>query len=142
MSVAVVSLNRHHVHALFAFDEVRKIHPIPTDFDLEHMESCGWTILDNGRVIACAGLVKVWENRYEAWVIFAPGPYAFLKSFRKIKRVLDGVDIKRVEAWTLADFWKGHFLLRMLGFKLEAKKMQAFTPDGKAASLYARVKHD
>ena len=37
------------------------------------------------------------------------------------------------------DFPEAHRWAKMLGFKMEAERMEAYAPDGRACSLYARI---
>lgn len=95
---------------------------------------------ENGVVYACAGIVHQWDNRAIAWGLIgeAAGSH-FVKIHRAVRRFLDMSPVRRVEAFVDADFDAGHRWIQMLGFEREGF-MRAFTPLGKDAVLYARIR--
>lgn len=101
-----------------------------------------FTAMEGEQVVAVGGIVEVWENRGLAWTFIDRRAGAHFPALHKaVKQVLDLVPYRRIEAETACDFEQGHRWLRMLGFKLEAERMEAFRVDGGDAALYARVKH-
>lgn len=100
----------------------------------------GWTALVDGRPVCCAGLVEQWEGRALAWCLMAEdsGAY-FVRLVRAIRRALDMAHWRRVEANVDAEFVQGIRLANMLGFEVESK-MQKFTPEGRDAFMYVRIK--
>lgn len=101
-----------------------------------------YTAIDGDRIVACAGLVNVWENRAHAWALIAhDAGRNFVAMFRAMQRFLDLQDTRRIEATVDAGFEQGHRMIRMLGFTLETPEpMRAYTPDGRDCHLYARVR--
>jgi RimJ/RimL family protein N-acetyltransferase len=100
-----------------------------------------FTAMDGDEVLACAGVVKQWDNRAIAWGLISE--YAgkqFVRIHKAVKRFLDTTDFNRVEAFVDADFEAGHRWIQMLGFEREGY-MRAFSPLGKDCILYARIKH-
>ena len=100
-----------------------------------------YSIEIDGRVRACCGLTRYWENRGEVWVIFDvdSGMY-FIRMVRAMKKFLDEVDCRRIEACVISNFIPGHRLVKLLGFALEAPLMRKYGVTGFDYSLYAKVK--
>lgn len=101
------------------------------------------TAMHNGRPLACAGVVEVWQGRAYAWALLAEdaGPF-MLPITRAIRSVLDGAPFRRVEMAVDADFAAGRRWAELLGFDCETPRpMPAYLPNGRPAFLYARVKH-
>jgi len=100
-----------------------------------------YTVLLDGSPIAVGGVAKLWENRAFVWSMMdrCAGPY-FTAIHRAAKKALERAPYRRIEADTPCDFPQGHRWLRMLGFHVEAERMQAYMPDGADHTLYAKVK--
>ena len=99
-----------------------------------------YTAFEGASAVAAAGIVPMWQGRAMAWAfISAVGPHKFLRVHRAVKHFLDGCFIQRIEMTVDSDFTQGHRWARMLGFNLEAERMQAYAPDGHDCALYARV---
>ena len=102
-----------------------------------------FTALDGEQVVAVGGVMEMWENRALAWAFIDRRAGGYFPSLHKaVKRVLDLLPYRRIEAETPCSFEQGHRWLKMLGFELEAERMRAFRVDGGDSALYARVKHD
>lgn len=101
-----------------------------------------YTALDGERVVACAGIVNMWENRAHAWALIAhDAGRHFVAVVRAIQRFLDMQDIRRIETTVDVGFEQGHRMIKMLGFTLETPEpMRAYTPDGRDCYLYARIR--
>jgi|SRR3954471_11614472 len=98
-------------------------------------------ISSNGRVLACGGLVRFWENRAEAWAIF--DKYCgteFLLIHRATLRLMEVSPFRRIEATVELGFKEGHRWMKSLGFKQECAKLEKYFANGKDAALYARVR--
>lgn len=101
-----------------------------------------FTALEGDQVVAVGGIAEIWQNRGLAWTFIDRRAGAWFPALHKIvKRFLDEAPFRRIEAETACEFEQGHRWLRMLGFHLEAERMQAFRVDGGDSALYARVKH-
>lgn len=100
----------------------------------------GWTAFYDGHPVACAGLVEQWEGRALAWALIAKdaGPH-FVRITRAVRRALDVAQWRRVEAHVDAEFAAGIRWAEMLGFSVESK-MRAFTPEGRDAFMFARIR--
>lgn len=99
-----------------------------------------FTALDGEQVLACAGVMRMWDNRDQAWALMgAESGRHFVAIYRGIRRFLDMHDTRRVEATVDSGFDAGHRLMRLLGFQREGC-MRAYLPDGRDCDLYARVR--
>mgnify|MGYP003659964664 CR=1 FL=1 len=84
-----------------------------------------YTAVDNDTPLAAAGVIPQWQGRSLAWAFLSPmGPRQFVGVHRAVKNFLDACYTQRIE---------------MIGFKMEAERMEAYSPDGRACALYARV---
>lgn len=98
-----------------------------------------FTLLDDERVVICAGLVHLWENRSQAWaVISRDAGRHFVRIVRAMRAFLDQQTIRRIETTVDSDFMQGHRLMQMIGFQREGL-MKHYAPDGRDCVLYARV---
>lgn len=99
-----------------------------------------FTLEDEGEVIACSGVVNMWENRAQAWALISQGAgQHFVRIFRAMRSFLELQDTRRIEATVDANFEQGHRMIRMLGFRHEGL-MRSYLPDGRDCDLYARVR--
>lgn len=97
-----------------------------------------YTFID-GRILACVGIVEVWEGRSLAWAVLSVHAREKMLSItRETKRLMDTVK-GRMEITVASDFEMGHRWARLLGYKLEAERMKQFHK-GMDYSLYARIK--
>ena len=100
-----------------------------------------FTAVDDGEVLACAGVVEQWKGRAIAWgLISAHAGKQFVRIHKAVQRFLETTEFNRVEAFVDSDFDAGHRWIMMLGFEYEGY-MKAFSPLGKDCKLYARIKH-
>jgi hypothetical protein len=109
---------------------------------LEGPTGHAWTGIVDGKPIGCAGVLEVWPGRGYAWALLDQecGPH-LLAITRAVRAKLMAVPFKRIEMAVDADFENARRWARMLGFVQETPKpMRAYTPDGRAAYLYALVK--
>lgn len=100
-----------------------------------------WTGVDDGRIVACGGVCPLHGFMGNAWAMIAADlKHSFLIVHRVALRVLDAYPANRIEAHIDCGFVNGHRWARALGFEIEARRMRKFTPDGRDAALYARVR--
>lgn len=111
----------------------------------EHMEyqekgEYSFTGISDGKVLFVGGVSNYWKGRAEVWAILADhsGP-KMLAITRAAKLLLSYCPIRRLELSVDCSFEPGHRWAEMLGFKMEAERMQKYLLDGKDATLYARV---
>jgi hypothetical protein len=101
-----------------------------------------WTALDSeGEVIACAGVVKIWQGRFAAWAVLSPKSGPHMRRVTKATRAfLETLGAGRVEMTVRAGFEPGHRWAQMLGFTLETLEMPGYGADGATHAMYVRMK--
>lgn len=101
-----------------------------------------FTALDGDEVVACAGIVDIWQGRGQAWALMSNSiGVRFVKVHRAVKRALDLYEHRRVEMIVDADFAEGLKWAELLGFKCETPDgMPGYYNDGRLYKLFARVK--
>lgn len=106
-----------------------------------YAKSNSFTGIKDGKPVICGGAIDVWPGRKIVWALLDSecGKY-FVEVHRAVKRFFDTLDYSRIEAVVDREFLPGHRWVRSLGFDLEAPRMVAYLPNGRDASLYARVK--
>lgn len=115
-------------------------------FDFEYadfLKTAGpsFSAVKDGQVLACAGLIKQWENRAIAWSLLNGNlGVEFIKVHRAVDRFLKLSEFNRIEAYVDANFGQGHRWIKRLGFECEGT-MKQFNPDGSDACLYARLRN-
>lgn len=101
-----------------------------------------YAVIASCGVIALGGTAQVWPGRGIAWSLVSDsaGPYMVALT-RAVRRVLDASGCKRLEMCVDAEHPAAIRWAELLGFELETPKpMRAFTPAGRAAYLYGRVR--
>lgn len=95
--------------------------------------------LDGDRVIACMGLIPLWENRAQGWGLISSNAGAYFNQITKaVLHTMELHPFRRIEASVKCDFQPGHRWIKMLGFEREGT-MRCYAPDGDDYDLYARV---
>jgi hypothetical protein len=105
-------------------------------------EGQSFTAISGERVIACAGVTEIWENRAVAWSLISKDAGRHMLSIhRPIAGFLLASKYRRIEAWVDEGFEPGMRWLEILGFTLETPSpMRGFRPDGGSCFLFSRVK--
>lgn len=99
--------------------------------------------VEDKKPLAVAGITMFWPGRGEAWTIFASDlKRELVLVHREIKRYLDRVPVKRIEAAIDYDQPVSHRWIKSLGFKLESLRLVGYRPDGGDASMYVLIKGD
>jgi len=100
----------------------------------------GASAVENGRVIACAGLMQLHQERAQAWAMFSAQALARFKTLhRVIQATLNAARWRRVEMYVDCQHDKAQAWARRLGFECEGR-LRSVTPDGRDCYLYARIK--
>jgi hypothetical protein len=92
-----------------------------------------FTLKMNGKVVACFGVLKLWEGRGDAWALISGDIGA-----RGMRRLHFEIR-KRLEAEHEAGFEQAKRWLSLLGFQYEGPLLK-YTPDGRDCLRYARIK--
>jgi len=99
-----------------------------------------WTCEKHGTIIAIGGLIPLWENRAQAWMLIAGDLKTnMIGLHRGVKKFLAKAPYRRIEATVDIGFKEGYRWLKMLGFEIEGY-MKAYRPDGGDMMLFARVR--
>ena len=94
----------------------------------------------NDRVVGCAGVVKLAEQRGHAWALLGDDAGGSLTTIhRAIVRFLADQPYRRIETSVDSEFIAGHRWVLMLGFNCEGR-MHCYGPNGRDADLYARIR--
>lgn len=103
--------------------------------------STSYTVLKDGTPLMCCGHFQIWPGRSQAWTVFDQNCVnGFTACFRALKKLIEECPVKRIEiAVDLGDNNFGR-RARMLGFELEAPRMEAYLSNGASCALYARVR--
>lgn len=101
-----------------------------------------FTAFVGDRVIACGGVMEIWEGRGTAWALLACdlGGDNMRRVHYAAKRYFDSSPLRRIEATCDVDFREGHRWLSLLGFTLETRVMCNYRPDGGDESMYVRLR--
>lgn len=98
-----------------------------------------YTGMDGDRVVCCAGLSIMWDNRAIGWVKMSKHAGKDLRFIHKaVQDIIDNAGFRRVEAYVDSSFKEGKRWVKMLGMQYEGT-MRAFGPDGRDHDLYARI---
>jgi len=102
-----------------------------------------FTLLFDGRPVACFGVFLHWEGVGRAWTFLSPEarskPLSLHRSVKKaLGRYIDNNEIHRIEATVATDFPEATRWVERLGFDHECL-MRKYAPGGFDHHLYARV---
>lgn len=141
--IEIVAFDRKHLNDIdpyvFGFsvkDHIREEH-------LEQLELSrySYSILKDGKVLACLGVVMHWQGRGECWAVLDKHlKHDFIHIHKAAKFFLNQAEIKRIEAVVACDHDKGLRWAKSLGFNLEAECMKSYGIDGKDYALFSIVK--
>ena len=98
------------------------------------------SVFANGRIVACGGVIEVWQDRGFAWALISKGlPSQFIAIHRAARLMIESCGLGRIEAYIDSGFAEGCRWMDLLGFELDTPKpMQRFA-NGRDCYLYSRV---
>jgi RimJ/RimL family protein N-acetyltransferase len=104
-------------------------------------EPCASTALVNGRIIGCAGIIRLFPHIGEAWAIFDKdfiniSGKAKVKIVNNIKNTIRSVGLQRVQANTVEGFIGGNQFLQKIGMKPEGV-LTKYGYDGNNHTMYS-----
>lgn len=110
---------------------------------LKQLESeYAFTLLHDGKPLACMGANEIWPERCEVWAIFdIEAGSNFVGLHRAAKWLLGTLPHKRIEATVEVCFDPARRFVRALGFELETAYMPFYFPNGKAGARYVRLRN-
>lgn len=131
-----------HLHALDLQEGQKYIGPNLTPEHAKELEGVhAITVLNDGRVLAVAGIIEVWPGRAFIWSYIDQQAGQHMVAIHRVaQRMVAGYEGSRLEADVDLDFEPGHRWMTMLGFKLETACMPKYRPDGGAMSKYVRIR--
>lgn len=138
----IVPFEPWHVASINLQPSQRWMGPYLTAGHAEAVKGSGpaFSMLQGKEVIACSGIMHMWENRAQVWALISGNScWSFVRMYRAMSRYLAMQDVRRIEATVDDGFEEGHRMLKMLGFEYEGR-MRAYLPTGADSHLYARVK--
>lgn len=138
----VVPYKAEHMKALrLQQAQLCNLNWMPVDQAVQLERVVAFTALDGDEVLACAGVLELWEGRGAVWAFLSENiGHRMVAVHRAVRRYFDVLDFRRLEAEVAIDFEQGHRWMRLLGFELESPRMRSYFPDGSDAALYVRVK--
>jgi hypothetical protein len=99
-----------------------------------------YTLLVEGKPIACGGVIRFWDTRGEVWSLLdEQSGHRFILWHRCVQRFLASIPVKRMEAVVEKSFEPGHRWVKMLGFKVDAPFLQNYFPNGADGVLYSKI---
>lgn len=108
---------------------------------LRPLEGHGYTAVDDGRPIACAGITPYWEGRYLGWSFLGRMTNRqMVHVTRYVKAFLGMAKFRRLEISVDCDYPAAHAWARHLGFELETPRARKFDVDGRDCSIYVMVR--
>jgi hypothetical protein len=135
----IVPYKAEHLCAINAQEGQRHIEAHVTDEHAKALEGRhSFTALFDGKPLACGGVVEHYQGRFEASDEMSPRTFRGVHG--AVKRFLDALPARRVEAYVEHSFRNGHRWMRALGFEMEAPRLRKYWPDGRDATLYVRVR--
>ena len=140
MPSEVVKFEAEHVWQLTDFGGQDRLAPFFTEEDLNDMADAGpaITVLKDGKVIGCGGLVEMTQYRALVWALFSKTtPANFLLMHRASVKMLRSCKYKRVEAFVDPNFPAAMRWIKQLGFTMEQAYVPFYFPDGSGASSWA-----
>ena len=100
-----------------------------------------FTAVVDGQIIACAGLVEQWQGRAVAWLVTGPqtGRHVVAITKAAIRFFEAHTEYRRIEGYVVEGNHRSAQWHKMMGFQIEGF-MDAFTPDGKGAFMFAWIR--
>lgn len=116
------------------------------DYGAALVNDMAWSVVDGGVILACAGILPVWEGRAIAWALLSRRitPRRFGRFHLWVKRALDDAHARgiwRIETTVDPDFHNAVRWAAALGFRYEGH-MRMYGPDRRDHLLVARIRAD
>lgn len=103
-----------------------------------------YSLVINGEVIGCAGVVMLGKGRGEAWTLLSSFFYRYKKTaYRAIceglRKIIEEKELWRVQALVRPDFETGEHFIKHLGFEREGL-LRGYGPNGEDLIMFARLR--
>jgi len=136
-------LDRFHLARLELQPRQEFMRPMITGAYARELMKAGpaFAVVDGVRVLACCGVVTIWNGVGHAWAMLSGdvGARGLLFVTRCSRAFFDGCDYHRVQTHVDCDFHNGCDWAKLLGFKNEGR-MERYGPDGRDCFMFARVR--
>ena len=127
-----------HVQAMQASDKpAMRTAEAAAVIEQSRMSLSAWA---GNECMGVAGVYDVHPGRAMAWALLSCniGPH-MLSVTRKVRFVLNSINVKRIECLVPYEFAAAHRFARMVGFELETECMRHYNVDGSHVSAYVRI---
>lgn len=141
--IEIVEFEFKHVKEIAARDSTGRISPYIDSGHFDGLIQSVWkyTALFKGEAVFCGGVMVYGKNRGEAWALFGNLPSSlFVTVHRKTAQFLKTCPLDRIEAVIDFEFFQGRKWAKMLGFKLEAPRLERYFENGRDGSLFCLIK--
>lgn len=138
--IDVIRFEPSHVWRLADLGGQDRLQSYLKEKDVEEMAVAGpaITVLRDGVVLGCGGLVEMNQYRALVWALFSKTtPANFLAMHRASVKMIKTSKYKRIEAYVDPTFPAAIRWIEMLGFKMEQPFVPFHFPDGSGASSWA-----
>lgn len=131
--LTAIKLQQAQSHALSTLGDAESVYLEASDY--------AFTALDGDVVVACAGIIRLWEGRGHAWALMSGSIGArFVGVHRAVKRAIQISGYRRIEMDVDASHEEAIKWAHMLGFYNETPDgMRGYTADGRLFYKFARV---
>lgn len=100
-----------------------------------------FSVMLNERPVACGGAQEFHSRRAEMWGLLSRDSRPVMRQMtRAIVGWMEQCPYARLEINVATGFDAGHRWATMLGFQVEGPEKQAYSPDGRGAIPYVRLK--
>ena len=135
----VIPLEPWHIESLRSTNEIDPI-IYTASYAAYLMQGEGYTLLIDGMVYACAGMIPQWEGVAEGWSCMTDRarakPLTLCKAFKGKMDIMCS-KYRRVQLTVEEGFGEAELFAKYLGFTFEGR-MPYYSPDGKTHLRYAR----
>lgn len=102
-----------------------------------------YTLITDGGIIFCGGIVDLGRNIGEAWMLTSPLFFKYIKTSYMVcknmfNKMCDTSSFKRVQATVFCDFKEGHSFVKHLGMNEEGTLI-AYGPKNEDVIMFARI---
>lgn len=141
--MSVVPFRKEH---FFAIQPQRAQSHVPASVDesvLDALEKNGasFTCIVDGEPVMCFGWSPIYPTRAAIWGYLSKDAGRHMVRLTRIGRDLaHNLNFKRLEIEVDYGFREGYRWARLMGFKLEVPRLEAYNAQGGATALYVRLK--
>jgi hypothetical protein len=140
----VIPFSRWHLRWLKLQPAQEHLQPHMTDPEygqtLEDASIIGITVLGKTGVIACGGIVPVWQDRGYLWGLLGKSnPREFMGVHRAARHLVENCALRRLESYVEDGHEEGMRWLDLLGFECETIEPMREFANGRDCFMFARV---